>query len=220
MSQHHIPSRRNNLLYSISAAALILGLGLIPSAARAQEGYVGVGVGQSKAKDVSNFAACSDLAGFANLSCSTKDTDTVWRIFGGYEVNKNFAVEVGYIDLGKFTLDASFTSGGPQTAHNEVKAHGLDIDAVGTWPIAGGFSVMGRAGLFSWTADESGHIANIPLSVSTTGTSLNFGVGMKYDFAKNVGVRAEFVEYKDVGDSSTTGKSDIDVFSASFVFKF
>ena len=42
---------------------------------------------------------------------------------------------------------------------------------------------------------------------------------MKYDFYKNMGVRAEFQRFKSIGDS-TTGKADVDLISASVVYRF
>ena len=50
--------------------------------------YAGASVGQSKLKD-----ACSGIG-----SCD--DKDTAWRILGGYQINRNFAAELGYHDLG------------------------------------------------------------------------------------------------------------------------
>ena len=49
---------------------------------------------QSKLKD-----ACTDLP--SGLSCS--DTDTAWKIFGGYQFSRYFAAELGYNDFGKAT---------------------------------------------------------------------------------------------------------------------
>src|SRR3954471_8968815 len=46
-----------------------------------------------------------------NLSCpagsSCDDSDTAFRVFGGYNFNKNFGAELGYADLGKFTASGA-----------------------------------------------------------------------------------------------------------------
>jgi len=52
-----------------------------------------------------------------------------------------------------------------------------------------------------------------------TGTSADFGAGVKYDFQKKVGAQAEFQRYASIGNDST-GKSDVDLISASIVYRF
>ena len=51
-------------------------------------------------------------------------------------------------------------------------------------------------------------------------TGANFGVGVKYDFAKNFSVRAEWERLNNVGDNATTGDTKIDFLSAGIAFKF
>jgi OOP family OmpA-OmpF porin len=99
------------------------------------------------------------------------------------------------------------------------------VDAVGTWPITPEFAVLGRIGLFLWKLEASASIAfSNPLtpcctSETATGTGADFGVGVKYDFDKDMGVRAEFQRFTSIGNDST-GKSDVDLISASFVYRF
>jgi OOP family OmpA-OmpF porin len=208
----------------IGAAALLMfsGGGLH---AQDQGWYIGVGVGQSKAKDVGD---CSDLQTLtpSTVSCSTKDTSTGGKVFGGYQFNQYVAAEAGYVNLGKFTLSASVPPPSPfATASASDKVSGLSVDAVGTWPITPEFALLGRIGIFFWKLEASSSIAfTNPLapcctSDNVTGAGADFGVGAKYDFAKNMGVRAEFQRFKSIGND-TTGKTDVDLLSASFVYRF
>jgi len=214
---------RNKTLFVSAAALLMLSSGGLY--AQDQSWYMGVGFGQSKAKDA---GSCSDLNGvfFSGFSCSIKDTSTGAKLFGGYEFNKYVAAEVGYVDLGKFTISASGTLIVPPvagTANGTNKASGFSVDAVGTWPITPEFGVLGRIGVFRWTLDASASVSGGGASGSSSdkpsGTGADFGVGAKYDFTKNVGVRAEFQRFKSIGDD-TTGKSDVDLLSASLIYRF
>jgi OOP family OmpA-OmpF porin len=205
------------------AAALVVMLGSGGLYAQDQGWYMGIGIGQSKAKQV---GSCSDLNGVLNpgFSCSIKDTSTGAKLFGGYQFNQYVAAEGSYVNLGKFTMSANGTVGATSvTASGSDKPSGFSVDAVGTWPITPEFGVLGRIGVFRWTLDDSASVSGGGISLSTsnkpTGTSADFGVGAKYDFAKNMGVRAEFQRFKSIGNS-TTGKSDVDLLSVSFVYRF
>ncbi len=46
------------------------------------------------------------------------------------------------------------------------------------------------------------------------------GLGLKYDFDQHIALRGEWEHFKDVGDSATTGQSDINVWSASLQYRF
>ena len=91
-------------LAACAAAAMI-----VPAAGMAQAtggsdsgGYLGGAFGQSTLND-----GCNDLSSvFASLggtSTSCDDKDTGWKLFGGYRVNRNFAVEGSYINWGEIS---------------------------------------------------------------------------------------------------------------------
>src|SRR5712664_2576499 len=92
------------------AAALVVMLGSGGLYAQDQGWYMGIGIGQSKAKQV---GSCSDLNGVLNpgFSCSIKDTSTGAKLFGGYQFNQYVAAEGSYVNLGKFTMSANGTVG-------------------------------------------------------------------------------------------------------------
>src|SRR2546430_13640819 len=86
--------------------------------ARGETGwYAGITLGQSEVKDV-------DCAG---ASCDKKDT--AFRILGGYQINRNFAAELGYHDLGKVTLSA------PGVSAN-IKSNVWELVGIGAYPFA------------------------------------------------------------------------------------
>ncbi|HEX6690089.1 MAG TPA: porin family protein [Burkholderiales bacterium] len=140
--------------------------------------YIGGHIGQADVKEAS-------------------DEDTSFKILGGYQFNKNFAVEGAYIDFGK-------TSEGG----TEFKANAWEAVAVGILPVGDRFGVYGKAGFFWGEAKGGGEKAD--------SVELTYGVGVQFDLARNLGIRGEYQRYTDVGD----GASDVDVISVGVVFRF
>jgi OmpA-OmpF porin, OOP family len=162
--------------------------------------YAGLSLGQSKADD-----ACTGVSG---LGISCDDKDTAWKILGGYQFNRNFAVEFGYTDLGEVSA-----SGPGGSASIETTA--FEVVAVGMMPIADKFSIYGKLGMYRGETDASGPGG----SISESTTDLTFGVGVRYDFTRNLGVRAEWQKYSDVGGGDI-GEADIDVISVGVIWRF
>ncbi len=189
--------------------------------------YGGAGFGNSKTKD---DTTCSDLASVFDpgFTCSTDDTGNGWKVFIGNQFNKNAAVKFGYVDLGKFTGNASGNVTVPptiaMTASGDIKTKGFNLTLVGSLPVTNEFALLGRIGLFRWDVDvsasASGGGVSAGASDSATGTDLTFGIGAQYDFTKIVGARVEWERFQDVGDKNTTGQGDIDLLSLSLVFRF
>jgi len=182
------------------AVAFVLAISTSMAQAADQGGYFGIGLGQSMVKD-----ACS---GFT--TCDDKDTGI--KLFGGYQFNPNGAVEIGYVDLGK--LKAT-DSGGLML---ESKAHGFDLDFVGTLPLDDQIAVLARVGLFFWKVDLSGAAAAGSANRSGSGNDLTYGLGVKYDVSKKVSVRFEWQQFKDLGVKDLPAK-DTDLLYASMVFR-
>lgn len=175
-----------------------------------QNMYAGVGFGQTTAS-----GACDGAASVGITSCS--DSDTGMRFFGGYRFNPNLAAEVGYSDLGKISA-SGLVLGVPTSA--DWKATAFDFSAVGTLPINEQFSLLGRIGVTRWSVDLDANVGGLPLSYSSSGTDLTYGVGAQYDLTNQLGVRGEWQQYSSLGDSATTGQGDVDLISASLLYKF
>jgi len=196
---------------------LLLGVALAasPSALLAQQDagfYLGASVGRSDAKD-----ACETptVPGVVITACDDKDTS--WKILGGYQFNRNFALEGGYVDFGKLSASGTVL-GVPLSATYEADA--FEILAVGILPITDRFSLYGKAGLFRWDVDARATAAGVTVTASDDGTDFTFGAGLKYQFTKNVAGRFEIQRYNNVGERGTTGQSDVNVWSIGIQVKF
>lgn len=161
------------------------------------------------AQDMGFYAGLSFGQSSLDLDCSgvpqCDDSDSAWRILGGYRFNRNFAAELGYINFGEFT----FGDGGANSV--SVEATGFELVAVGMWPLSNEFSVYGKVGLFRWDTDATG-TGVFAGSASDSGTDVTFGAGVQYDFTKQFGVRGEWQRY--------SADDDVDVFSVGVVFRF
>ena len=194
--------RGSTVLTAALLSAVVLALPSVSMAqARGETGwYVGASVGQSKARHV-------DCAGFS--SCDTKAA--AFGILGGYQVNRNFAAELGYHDFGRVTLS------GPGSAN--IKANAAELVGLGAYPFANQFSVYGKLGAYRAEAKLSAPGSG-SASLKDRNTDLTFGFGAQYDVTREAGVRAEWQRYKNVGGDDTGGKHDIDVISIGLIWRF
>ena len=205
----------NGLSSSALLAASLICIGITGPSAHAQDTfYLGAGLGQAKVKDT-----CADLPSQI-VACN--DTDTTWRVFGGIQLNKNFALELGYADWGK--VDAS---GGGVSVQVEGKA--WDVVAVGILPLDPWIkqaSLFGKLGYARWDVTSSDNAAMVLGSVQDNGWGLTFGVGAQFNFTKTVGMRVEWQNYNNLeGSLQLFGSkvdvySDVDVLSASVLVMF
>lgn len=210
----------------IIAAALVVTGGLLAGHAVAadQGSYVGFAIGQSKTKidqgDIDSAFASLGLG----ASTSVDDTDIGFKVYGGYQFNKNFAMEGGYTDFGKFTSHSVITSGGSGTGDGEWKGYSIDLSALGILPLSDQFSLFGRGGISLWNLDFSFTAAGPGgvgiASESKSGVSPLLGIGATFNFTPQLALRAEFERHFSVGDSDTTGKSDIDLISLGLQVRF
>jgi OOP family OmpA-OmpF porin len=185
-----------------AATVLVLSGLVAASQASAQGFYMGGSVGKSDFDD-------SNTTGL--ITSGTVDgKDTGFKIFGGYQFNQNFGVELAYVDLGKASYSGFF--GAAPVTGGTVKTSGLNISAVGTLPLGSGFALFGKAGLFAWEAKANDVTGGVPFSEKKDGADLSLGIGASYDFTKNFAIRAEWERFKAVGD--------IDLLSIGVVYKF
>jgi OmpA-OmpF porin, OOP family len=162
--------------------------------------YIGADAGQAKFK-----SACGGFSG-----CD--DKDTAWRLYGGYQINRNFAAEVGYTDLGSTTASSPGASA-------RADAHAWELTGIGAIPITGGLSAYGKLGGYYGKVETVATAGALSSSASETNTGLTYGLGAQYDFTRSLGVRAQWQRYDNVGGNST-GETDIDAMTVGVVFRF
>ena len=183
--------------------------------------YVGANVGQSKAKiDDARIISGLQAGNIATTSINDDNRDTGYKLFGGYQFNKNFALEGGYFDLGRFGFTATTVPAGPLTGN--IKLKGLNLDMVGTLPITEKFSAFGRVGVNyaeakdSFTGTGAVHVLNP--NPSKRDTNYKLGLGLQYALTDSLAVRAEAERYR-INDA-VGNKGDVDLVSVGLVYRF
>ncbi len=136
------------------AAALLATAGLASA-----QGYVGALVGLSKVSQ--------ECLG----SCD--DSDTGYKIYGGYEVLPHLSIEVAYTDFGKFTnLGGLF----------EIKPTAVSVGAAYRVPFTPEFEGVGRLGIASVKTKWTGG--------SSSDAKLYAGIGLDYALTKDIKLNA------------------------------
>ena len=184
--------------------------------------YAGGNVGRSKAT-IDDARITSGLlgGGLTTTSIANDERDTGYKLFGGYKFNKNFALEAGYFNLGKFGYTATTVPAGTQSGN--IKLQGLNLDAVGILPITEKLSVFGRVGLNYAQAKDSfvgtGALA-IQANPNPSKSEVNpkVGLGLQYDFTESLGMRVEAERYR-INDA-VGNKGDIDLVSLGLIYHF
>ncbi len=183
--------------------------------------YGGINIGQAREHfDHARMARSVLGPGFAVTSTSDDSRDTGYKLYAGRRFHRNFAVEGGYFNLGKFDFTATTVPAGTLTGN--IKVQGLNLDLVGILPITDRFSAFGRFGLtHARTRDSfSGTEAAVAFSTSPSkrDTNYKFGAGLQYDFTYNLGMRLEAERYR-INDA-VGSRGNIDLFSIGLVYRF
>ena len=148
-------------------AAFVLAASLGAVAAHAEGFYAGAGLGNQTYPDQVN-------------GNSTSGSALSGKIYGGYQLNPNFAIEGGLTELG------ALNSGSGQ-----VDSYGSFVDAVGILPLNDKWSLLGRLG-----------VAHMQINTPTGddgGNGLKAGLGAEYAINKTTSLRGEWERYQLTG---------------------
>ena len=204
---------------AIACAASLLYCGLAIAADAGTGFYLGGNVGGSRVKiDTAGIDAAVRAAGATTSATTANENDTGFKLFAGYRFHPNFAVEGGYFNLGKFTT-TTVTTGPALTVAGEVKNdNGFNLDLVGIVPFNDAFSGFARVGVQNSKTTVSAAAGGVGVSLSETKTNWKAGLGVQYDFTKNIGARAEWERYR-LPDGAGS-RFDADLFSLGLLVRF
>ena len=183
--------------------------------------YVGANVGQSRAKiDDTRIVSSLLTEGFATTALKDDNKHFGYKLFGGYEFNRYFALEGGYFDLGKFGFTANTLPAAGLTG--AIKLKGANLDAVVMLPFTEKFGAFGRIGYDYLDVKDNfvgyGAVIVPDPERSKHGGNYKYGFGLQYALTPSWGMRAEAERYR--VDDAVGNKGDIDLFSVGLVFRF
>lgn len=183
--------------------------------------YMGGNIGQSTA-DIDNERITDNLlnGGFSDIMIENDDRDTGYKLFGGYQFNRNFAVEGGYFDLGEFSYNATTMPAG--TLDGQMKLRGFNLDLMGFIPFSEKFSAFGRVGANYAEAKDrfsgTGSVNVLSPRADERDTNLKVGAGLQYAFTDALAMRLETERYR-INDA-VSNKGDVDLVSVGLVYRF
>jgi OmpA-OmpF porin, OOP family len=161
--------------------------------------YAGAGFGSTKIND----------DGFDNSGVDFDDSDTGFKVFGGYSFNPNFAIEATYFDLGEASGRFDDFIG---PVKFDVGVSGISASAVGVLPISDMFSLFGRLGYASYDIDAHANVGGESGSASQSESDLVYGAGAALSFGQ-FEARAEF-------EAINVDGGDANMISVGGLFRF
>ncbi|HWR72833.1 MAG TPA: outer membrane beta-barrel protein [Nitrospirota bacterium] len=210
--------KKSALIGSIVVLVLLAGMAL-PGAVLAQGPgfYIGVGAGRSEIDSPGDY---SDF----------DDTDTAIKAFVGYAINKGFALEAGYADLGSYAQNPDPAE---PTIRSVQEAKAKYLAGVGIMPLSERIGLFAKIGIAMWDFDvtlSDPLTPGVSLRGSSDGVDTMFAIGFQFDL-KPLLICIEYEQYQDVGDGLRAvplppdppfkiDGTDVDVFGLSVAFMF
>jgi OOP family OmpA-OmpF porin len=149
--------------------------------------------------------------GLGRAELDGADDNGVWKVYGGWQLNKWLAAELGYIDFGESGFDATGPGGVPFSG--DLETWGITAHAVASFPVPIGaldrLSLLGKLGTIYYEQDNNASVA--AFDDENDGFEWAWGFGAQYTFSERLGVRAEWERFEDI---------DIDAWTVSLNYKF
>jgi OmpA-OmpF porin, OOP family len=153
--------------------------------------YAGFAVGQA---DVGEDMV---IPGLLDPGGRVDGKDGAFKLFGGYQFNRNFAIEAAIVDLGDVTYSGSFTDSGGTVpvSGGRVQNSGFNLSAVGVLPLGTSFVVFGKVGMFLWYSEATDVTGGTFFYSEEDGADLSLGLGASMALGQRVSLRAEWERF-------------------------
>jgi OOP family OmpA-OmpF porin len=184
-------------------AALACACVALPAPAQDRGAYLGGGLGQTKMTEWCDDTTGGNTTGaFAPLAVfSCEDTDTGWKVFGGYQFNRYISAEATYINWGK--VRATFGAQGQRELTAKQQSWGAA--ALGSLPLGESFALLAKLGTLFTKQNVD------VLGEPGAETEIHYGLGARYRFVHNGAVRVEW---------EATSELKLQMISASLEYRF
>lgn len=191
---------KNTIKRSLLCAAIVSTMGVNVAHAFGEKIYVGLDAGKAEAKKY-----CNNIA-----NCDSSDASLRGEV--GFQLNPNFAAELGYTSFG------TLFKGEDNNVNAKQEANAWTVSALGAFPIAERFSLFGRLGMVKYDVTNTGVIQGVAVKNDNT-IKPYFGLGGNFDMTENWTARAEFQLYTDI--SGVDGSKDnVNAWYLGGVYKF
>ena len=183
--------------------------------------YVGGNVGSTRAH-FNNDAINSGLAnqGLTVTSTTSDNRDIGYKLFSGYQINPNFAVEGGFFDLGRFGYGSTTIPTG--TFNGSTRVRGLNLDLLGMVPLSERLSAFARIGAaYARSRANFSSTGAVPFGTSSStrnGTDLKYGLGLQYALTDALALRGEVERYR-INDP-LRNRGNVNMVSLGLIYRF
>lgn len=147
------------------------------------------------------------ISGTALSNLTEDESSTTYKFFGGYQFNRNFALEGGYADIARLDTRRELATT-PGSISSNIRAGGFYIGAVGVIPLPNRFSLFGKLG--TGYATNSGSmspsgvalplLAPADLGPKRSEWNSKYGLGASYEMSNKLGLRFEYERINSFGD--------------------
>lgn len=167
----------------------LIGFELLASSVTASaQVYVGGGLGQAKPK-----SHC-----FSETSCN--QSDSAFKLIGGYTIDKNFAIELNYFDFGS----QHFSYSADQMSTNlDLKSRALSLSGLLNYSFTDKFGGFVKAGIAQVKSEDSlvikgngGVVTDYSGHTTFKDPHVQLGVGLTYKISDRFSLRAEFEQFR------------------------
>jgi len=164
-------------------------------------------VAPALADNTGKLYIAGDLGSATYSNISPFPNPGVVRFAFGYHFSPNLAAEVGYSVFVDSTISGP---GGSAT----VSASAFQVAAIGSLPLNPQFDLIGKLG-FSSNSAEGGGLAS---GITTSNSSVLFGVGAQYHMNSQFSLRAQYDDYGDFESGASPMKATS--FSLGLIYNF
>jgi OOP family OmpA-OmpF porin len=183
--------------------------------------YLGAGAGKARATiDRDRLVASLTAGGATAVNFSSYERDTGYKLFIGKQLNKNFALEASYYDLGNFGFNATTTPGNG-ILNGDVSFRGGSLDLLAQLPLSQRFSIYGRIGANYTKADAhfTGNRLYATTNPNPSESKFNpkLGLGVEFKLTEALALRGEVERYR-VNDA-VGNRGDVDFYSIDLLYK-
>ena len=212
---------------SIALVVSMAGTASLPALAEDSGWYLGGNIGKTRsliddAKTTTDFFG----TGYGITGMKLDQEDTGYKLFAGYDFNKNVALEAGYFDLrtsDAFTAGVAVPGGTlTSTFGGPTKVQGYFLDLVAKAHLNDKWAVFARFGGNTAKVDErfsgTGDLSAVNYHSSATDTNIKYGAGIEYNFTPAWVARLEAERYR--MQDGVANKNYINLVSLGLVYRF
>ena len=188
------------------ACLLILCFGFSSAAMAALDGwYVGAGIGHARAD--------LDRTDFTPTAVKIKASDTGYKLFTGYQINPNFAIEAGFTEFGTVDVKSATTTMGT------IKTKAVMLNGVGLISTSNRLSVFAKGGIYRTDRNRSsGLVFTNPKKKVKNDNGVTYSLGAQISLSEEVAFNVNFEKLISIGSSNLN--MDDQLFSGNLAYYF